>query len=370
VFKFSTIVELALLVARLLLGVVFLLAGAAKFGDPKGSSKALSDFGLPPRLAQPSSLLLSAAEIAVAITLVPVSLAWYGACGALALLSVFVLSIGVTLSQGRKPECYCFGQLHSVPVGWSTLARNGILAAPAAWLVFRGRLGVGPSLWGHLASAGASERKAFIVAACVVCFMLFRALRRREHPVSGVFAVGAQPGSESQRAAKDRPGAPLRDRELPWSGSPGRIPPTGNGLPIGTRAPEFELPGMTGEKRSLQALREQRKTILLVFSSPYCEPCQALLPNLSRWVRECNESLNMVIVSRGTAKENLTKLKGVEISRVLLQHDLEVADVYDCVNTPAAVLVGTDGLIQSDLAVGAVAIKELFSSSKLPRVED
>jgi thiol-disulfide isomerase/thioredoxin len=97
--------------------------------------------------------------------------------------------------------------------------------------------------------------------------------------------------------------------------------PIGIGLPIGTPAPEFALPGITGQKRSLGSLLEQGKTIFLVFSSPYCESCQALLPNISRWMREHKESLNLkfVVVTRGTARENLAKLKDLEISQVLLQ---------------------------------------------------
>jgi thiol-disulfide isomerase/thioredoxin len=108
---------------------------------------------------------------------------------------------------------------------------------------------------------------------------------------------------------------------------------------------------------------EQGKTIFLVFSSPYCESCQALLPNISRWMREHTESLNFVVVTRGTARENLAKLKDFEISQVLLQQDFEVAESYHCLSTPAAVLIGTDGLIQSDLAVGGLAIDQLIASS-------
>jgi hypothetical protein len=36
--------------------------------------------------------------------------------------------------------------------------------------------------------------------------------------------------------------------------------------------------------------------------------------------------------------------------------------MYDCISTPTAVLIGADGLIRSELALGGVAIKELLSS--------
>ena len=329
----------------------------------------------------------------VAVALVPVGFAWYGACAALALLSIFAIGIGVTLARGRRPDCRCFGQLHSAPVGWPTLIRNGILATSAGWLVSRGRLQAGPSLWAHLAMAGGIERRVFIVVACVACFLFFRALRGSEPAEAESMTMEPRLVSESERVDESRR-APARDRERPsaerrapsktLSGrisantapapklqpgvpAPRRILPTGIGLPIGTPAPEFALPGMSGRKRSLGSLLEQGKTIFLVFSSPYCESCQALSPNISRWMREHEESLNIVLVTRGTAKENLAKLKDFEISQVLLQQDFEVAEAYDCESTPAAVLIGTDGLIQSDLAVGGPAIEQLIASS-LPRL--
>jgi peroxiredoxin len=140
----------------------------------------------------------------------------------------------------------------------------------------------------------------------------------------------------------------------------------GIGLPIGTPAPEFELPGLTGEKRSLQSLRELGD-VLLVFSSPFCESCAALTANLVRWTHEKEGLPNVVLINVGTAKDNLAKLTGFDASRVLLQPQFEVAEMYDCGVTPAAVLVGADGLVQSALAVGAAAIEQLVSQQPASR---
>lgn len=345
--------ELTLLAARLVLAAVFLLAGIAKLADHAASSKALTGFGLPQRIAQPLSLLLSTAEIAVAAALVPVALAWYGACGALVLLSIFVLGIVANLARGRKPDCRCFGQLHSAPVGWPTLVRNGLLAALAGWLVARGPLGIGPPLWTHLAAAGGNERRLFIFAACVMCFLLFRALWGSEPAEPEGAAIDSQAFEESPRAPGENP-----EPSWPANPEPREILP----LPIGTPAPPFALPTVTGQKCSLQSLLERGKTIFLVFSSPYCDPCRALMPYLRGWMQQHEESLHIVVVSRGTAQENLAKLKDVEASHVLLQQAFEVADVYGCTATPSAVLVGTNGLIESDVAVGRPAIEELISS--------
>lgn len=90
--------------------------------------------------------MLPLAELAVAATLLPSSTAWWGALGALALLSLFLVGITYNLARGRKPDCHCFGQLHSAPAGWKTLARNGVLAAVAGFVLWGGyEGGAGPS---------------------------------------------------------------------------------------------------------------------------------------------------------------------------------------------------------------------------------
>ena len=127
--------DIVLLLARLLLAGVFIVAGAAKLADRTGSRQGIIDFGVPATLAAPLGILLPLAELAVAAALIPTATAWWGAVGALGLLLVFVLGIAVNLARGRKPDCRCFGQLHSAPAGWKTLARNGAPAAVAGFVV-------------------------------------------------------------------------------------------------------------------------------------------------------------------------------------------------------------------------------------------
>src|SRR5919202_5388545 len=128
----------ALLIARLLLALVFVVAGAAKLADRAGSRQAIVDFGVPAWLAPPLGILLPLAELLVAGALIPTASAWGGALGALALLLLFVAGIGINLARGHKPDCHCFGQLHSAPAGWSTLVRNLLLAALAGFILLEG----------------------------------------------------------------------------------------------------------------------------------------------------------------------------------------------------------------------------------------
>src|SRR5918997_6179309 len=135
--------DAALLIARLVLAAVFTIAGVAKLADLKGWRQAIIDFGVPSAIAAPLGLLLPLAELSVAAALLAASTGWWGALGALALLSVFVVGISINLARGRKPECHCFGQLHSAPAGWKTLARNVVLAAIAGFVLWAGYEGGG-----------------------------------------------------------------------------------------------------------------------------------------------------------------------------------------------------------------------------------
>jgi uncharacterized membrane protein YphA (DoxX/SURF4 family)/peroxiredoxin len=363
------IADFTLLAARLLLAAVFFLAGATKLVDPLGSRRSLRDFGLPPALARPTVLLLPVAELAVAIALIPTALAWYGARGALALLTVFMIAVGIAMVRGRKPDCHCFGQLHSMPVGRSTLIRNGILAALAAGLVSRGHRQLGPDLWTWFGTLDVHERKVAVVAACAMGFVFFRLLDRSRPETESIESQMTSAVDDEEDAAENRPpdrAAPASRQPAPKRAerpAPVRRTAMGIGLPIGTPAPEFELPGINGAKHSLRSLRKPGKDILLIFSSPFCKPCEALPSNIVRWTREMDGFPDIFLVSRGAAADNLPKLKEFGTSRVLLQPDFEVAEAYDCTATPTAVLVGADGLIRSELAVGGPAIKQLLSSS-------
>ncbi|HXF40428.1 MAG TPA: MauE/DoxX family redox-associated membrane protein, partial [Blastocatellia bacterium] len=116
-----------LLVARLVLALIFVVAGIAKAADLAGSRRAVRSFGIPEGLAAPLGLTLPFVEIVIAVALIPLNSAWVGAIAALAVLVSFVIGIAVNLARGNSPDCHCFGQLHSEPVGWSTLARNIVL---------------------------------------------------------------------------------------------------------------------------------------------------------------------------------------------------------------------------------------------------
>ena len=64
-----SLINTALLIARLVLALIFVVAGVAKLAHRKGSRQAVIDFGVPAPLAGPLGILLPLAELAVAVAL-------------------------------------------------------------------------------------------------------------------------------------------------------------------------------------------------------------------------------------------------------------------------------------------------------------
>jgi uncharacterized membrane protein YphA (DoxX/SURF4 family) len=93
-----------ILSARVLLAIVFAVAGFAKLANPKGTRDLAKDFGANESLANLFALLLPLAELACAVLLVPARTAQAGATATLALLVIFIIGISVSLARGKRPD--------------------------------------------------------------------------------------------------------------------------------------------------------------------------------------------------------------------------------------------------------------------------
>ena len=343
----------ALLFARLLLAGIFAVAGMAKLADREGSRRAVVDFGLPSALAAPLGLLLPLAELAVTASLLPASTAWWGALGALALLSVFVVGISINLARGRTPDCHCFGQLHSAPAGWKTLARNGVLAAAAGFVVWEGYNGAGPSAVAWLESLSMAQQLGLLGGVVVLALLagqwrfLVHLLRQNGRLLVRLEAVEASLDAGGS-VAPSQNGTPIHQEAA-------------QGLPVGSAAPEFSLSGLHGETLTLDTLRSSGKPVLLLFTDPGCGPCTALLPEIRRWQREHSEKLTVSLVSRGSPEANRAKATEHGLRDVFLQKDWEVSGAYEVKGTPSAIMVSPDGTVASPVAGGAEGIRGLLS---------
>jgi uncharacterized membrane protein YphA (DoxX/SURF4 family) len=159
--------NVVLLIARLLLAAVFGVAAIAKLADLAGSRKSMLDFGVPKSLAPLLGVLFPVVELVCAVALLQVVSAWWGAAGILAMLLVFIAGISFNLVRGHRPDCHCFGQLHSTPIGWNTVLRNAILATVAAIILWQGPEGAGAGIFNWPNSVTRLESLALGVALAI-----------------------------------------------------------------------------------------------------------------------------------------------------------------------------------------------------------
>jgi peroxiredoxin len=328
----------------MVLACVFVVASIAKLRDLAGFKQTLSDFGIPLSLTSPLSALLPAAELAVGVALIPLATARWGAVSALALLAVFTIGIGVNLALGKKPDCNCFGQLHSSPIGASTLVRNGLLAALASFVVFAGWDNPGTSVTDWATGLTGIQVIGLGLTAIVLSLLgtggwLLVSLWRQQ----GRLLLRIEALEASQEGKGVVPAQPAKR------------PP--EGLPVGTPAPAFSLTDLDGKTHTLRSFLAAGKPVLLIFSDPGCSPCTALMPDVAHWQKEYANILTVVPISRGDRKANQAKTKDFGVKTVLLQKDREITQAYQCAGTPGAVVIRPDGTVGSPIAPGAEAIK-------------
>jgi peroxiredoxin/uncharacterized membrane protein YphA (DoxX/SURF4 family) len=344
-------VNALLLALRLALAAVFLVAAVTKLADRTGTRRAIEGFGVPFGFAAPGAVLLPIAELAVCGCLLVPGAVRVGAIGALALLGAFSAAIAVNLARGRQPDCHCFGQLHSEPVGGRTLVRNGVFAAGAILILALGRSDPGPSAVAWIGDLEGAEVLALVLGVVAVVAVAAgswfaahllrqhgRLLLRIERLEATLAVAGLDVGAHDHAHA-----------------------PAARGLPVGEPAPSFEVPSVAGGTTALGALLDAGRPALMVFTDAGCGPCQALLPDVSGWQAEHGEEITIAVLSSGDRDLATAKAAEEGLDRVLLDPGRTLADAYEVSGTPAAVLLAPDGTIAAPLAEGADAIRHLLA---------
>jgi LPXTG-motif cell wall-anchored protein len=310
---------------RIALSVVFGTAGITKLLDQRGAREAAKNFGAPESWAPAVAVLLPIAELGTAIGLLLSRSMYVSALAALLLLCVFIVAISVNLARGRTHDCHCFGQLHSRPLGWSTLARNLIFALGAGIVLWQSRAHSLPSVFSTRAEIDSSGFLLLIGLLVIVSGFLLYSKRRQKR-----LSVNASPALK--------------------------------GLPVNSLAPEFELDAYAGGKSSLAQLLAYGKAVLLIFTNPTCGPCVVLFEEVRLWQESHSEQLTIALISFGTIKENFVNVARNGLGQVLLQREREVAEQYGANVTPTAVVVNANGRIASPVAAGADEIRKLLTT--------
>jgi peroxiredoxin len=329
---------------------VLLVAAVAKLADRPGSRRALENFGVPARLAAPFALVVPLAELVIAAALLPRATAAGAALAAAALLLVFTAAIALNLARGRSPDCHCFGQLHSAPAGWRTLARNAALIGLAGLVAWQGRDDAGASALVLVDWARPAEL-AGLGLLMLGGWFGYHLLRQHGRLLLRIEALEQALATAAQAPAQ-APGPHVV--EVP-GGTNGHRPP--RGLALGT-AIELRLPDLDGNEASLADYRGKR--VLLVHWSPSCGFCDMIAPDLAALERDLRKrDTEIVLVAHADAEANRALLEehGLRVRALLLQGSRP--EVFDSLGTPVAYLLDEDGRVARPLAVGANEVPEL-----------
>lgn len=338
--------ETVLLIFRLILFGVFAVAGISKILDPDGAKKAMRDFGMPDEFSGFFAVGLPFAEIVFAVCFLFVSMSWVGAAGALLLLTTFIGGMIWQMAQGNAPDCHCFGQIHSEPVGRKSLIRNIVFALLAVILLFSGRENQGLDL----ATTSAGMLQLMLILFLVILGLLL---------LGYLVKVAAQQTEIMRRlgvleVASSEPGAVERNE----AGDPS------DGLPIGAPLPDFAIPDLNGREVRFEHLLTENKPFLFLFVGSQCAPCEALLPEITEWEAELDGKVRFVFISHGDVGATRDKF-GATTRVVLLEKATRAfADQVGAKWTPTALFVDVNGHIASHLAAGDTAIRRLAEQIK------
>jgi len=126
------------LIARIIVGLVFLAAGVLKVGHAPdlGSTIVAFRLDLPPQFVGFAAIALPLFEIVLGAYLL---LGWQlriVSVVSVALLLVFIAALSSVVIRGIPTPCGCFGPRETDPVTWLTILRDGAAVIPAAYLVW------------------------------------------------------------------------------------------------------------------------------------------------------------------------------------------------------------------------------------------
>lgn len=315
----------AVVAVRLVLVGVFALAGIAKLNDFRASRDAVEEFGVSPHFAGIIGTALPFAEVAVAVALVPTTTARWGAIAAAVLLIGFSIGVVRALRRGLAPDCHCFGQVASEPVSARTLMRNGVLLVLAIFAaVAEPRAAI--SSWTASRTLANSVAAIAVVAVAMLAAVLW-----------------ARRGTRAENA----PTQPARTPRARAEGTPG---------------PEFRLRSLEGRQVSLSSLLSRGRPVVLVFASPLCTPCRALLPHLARWNKAISNEVTLVVIESTWQDHGMPDVEREALDGLitLTEPDRRVAEAYGAPATPCAVALTPDGLLASGPMPGSSQVERLI----------
>lgn len=308
-------------VPAVLLAGVLTLSGLAKVRAPQETADAFVALRLPPVLARlGAARLLPYAELLLAAALLLAPGAAYVLATAVACL-LFVAYLVLVARAVRFPEpvsCNCFGRLGLGTVSSATVLRNAVLVAVAA-LAMTEAFAHGRGVTQRAADFSGSEW-AWLAMVCLAALV--------------AVLIGHRPGPATGTAH----GEFAPDGALDYLRQP---------IPFGVLA---RPDGSTVTLRQLAADRAR----LLVFLNIGCGPCVRVIEILPAFVAANPEIGVHPVLHSATPAQSIPAW-----SDHLLDTDGIVAAMFE-VPSPAAVLLGADGLLAGGPVIGEQDVREFF----------
>jgi hypothetical protein len=309
-------------VAAGVIGGVLLLSGLTKVFDREGSRRAVHNLaGLVKPFEPAAATCVPFIEIGLAVTLLLPTAAEAAAWCTALLFGAYAGIVAISLARGLRPECRCFGRLHTKPIGLDTLTRNFVLLALAAFVALNDNA-LHNFSW---RIRGLSMVLSAGLTASVLTGGHRAYWRGANHEVGA--ADGADPEARGMDAAVNM-------------------------------APPFTLPDSAGARHDLADLLSDKVPLVLLFSEPDCSSCDDLMFDSPAWRQSTR--FNCVIVGGGDFAANKMKAVQYGISTILVDEEREIADVYEIYETPQAVVIDTRGIIENR-ASGPAAIRDLLN---------
>ena len=171
-------------------------------------------------------------------------------------------------------------------------------------------------------------------------------LIENRHDVSEAYLVDATPGAVLVMDGKIGRPLAIGPEAIRVLMTRALLPsPVKKGEPV----PAMTLPDLNGDRVNLASLRGRRT--MLLFWNPSCPYCQGMLEDVKQWEKKPPaDAPGLLVISSGTPEAN--RAEGFR-APVLLDAIFGAGLVFGAGGTPSALVIGEDGTVASDVAVGA-----------------
>lgn len=141
------------------------------------------------------------------------------------------------------------------------------------------------------------------------------------------------------------------------------------GITKGSKAPDFELMTLDGEKMSLSDLNG--KKVIVNFWATWCPPCRAEMPDMQKIQDDYQEEVVIAAVNLTSSEKSVNTvrkfIKELDLSfPVLLDEKGKINKKYEVMSYPTSYIVDENGLIESKFpgAMSYERMEELLGLKK------